>query len=184
MLPEGGRDGARLGHSPPDVPRPGCPNGQHDKERKKRKQMVTKTEPKQEAKRVMVCKTGNLTRDPELRFSAKGTPWAQSTIAVNPWVRDAKGGHKGEAEYYDLRFFGSLAEHVAESLSKGDRIIVSGQGTVEEFTRKDGTAGKQKVILCNDAGAELRFATCTVDKATRTSPDDAETDDAYDPDGF
>ncbi len=134
--------------------------------------MVTRTEPKAEAKQVRVSKTGNLTRDPELRFSSKGTPWAQATIAVNPWVRDKQGGHRGEVEYYDVRFFGSLAENVAESLTKGDRIIVSGRGTVEEFTRKDGTAGKQKVILCNDAGAELRFSTCTVNKAVRVAPDD------------
>lgn len=129
-----------------------------------------KPEPK-EAKRVMVCKVGNLTRDPELKFSAKGTAWTKATIAVNPWIRDDKGGHRGEAIFYDVRFFGSLAEHIAESASVGDRIIAYGQGVVEEYTAKDGTAKTAKVILANDGGIELRFATATVSRSVRTVPD-------------
>lgn len=146
--------------------------------------MATKQSETKEAKRVMVCKTGNLTRDPELKFSPKGTAWAKATIAVNPWVRDKDGGHRGEAIYYDVRFFGSLAEHMAETASKGDRVIVYGQGTVEEYTAKDGTAKTAKVILANDGGIELRFNTAVVQRATRSTPDTGDDSTSDESDDF
>lgn len=114
-------------------------------------------------------KVGNLTKDPVLKFSDKGTTWVSFTLAVTPWTAKNKRQDKEHPEFYQCRAFRSLAENVAESLSKGDRCIVQGDGEVETYTRADGTEGKAKVILANHVGAELRFATVTINKARRST---------------
>lgn len=130
--------------------------------------MATTRKPTDKQAGTPVVKVGNLTRDPELAYSTKGNAWAKFSIAVNPWVRDAQGGHRGDVQYYDCRAFGTTAENLAESAAKGDRLIVSGLGSVEEYTKKDGTAGSSKVIVCNDVGIDLRYSTLTINKAKRT----------------
>lgn len=124
-----------------------------------------------------VTKVGNLTKDPELRFSAKGTPWTAFRLAVTPYTAKHKRIAKDRVEFYDVRCFRSLAENVAESIAKGDRVIVQGDGEVEDYTKADGTSGQAKVILANAVGVELRFATATIQKVTRESPKDGQSDD-------
>jgi single-strand DNA-binding protein len=114
-----------------------------------------------------VCKVGNLTRDPELRFSEKGTVFSRFAIAVSQPVTPGDWAGERSTEFYEVTAFGSLAEHVAESLRKGDRAVVSGRPELESFTAKDGTEKTQKRILAEAVGAELRFATCSVTRATR-----------------
>lgn len=115
-----------------------------------------------------VTKIGNLTEDPILRFSDKGTPWASFDLAVTPYTPTTKQQDKDHTEFYRIRCFRTLAEHVAESLRKGDRAIVQGDGQVEEYTKNDGTPDKAKVILANHVGAELRFATVEVTRIKRS----------------
>ena len=115
--------------------------------------------------------TGNLTRDPELRFSAKGTAWCTTGLAVNRRRRLDDGSYEDLAtEFYELVTFGDLAEHVAESLSKGDRVIAYGREEHEIWTGKDGTERETTELVCDEVGPSLRFATATLDRTERRAP--------------
>ena len=117
-----------------------------------------------------VTKIGNLTDDPILRFSAAGTPWCTFRLAYTPYTRTNKKQLKDTTRFYTCRCFRSLAENASESLRKGDRVIVQGDGEVEEYTKDDGSKGENNVILCNHVGAELRFATAEIVRTKRTEP--------------
>jgi single-strand DNA-binding protein len=122
-------------------------------------------------------KVGNLTRDPELKYSDKGTAWAKFSIAVNE--PKTPGDWKGEkiTVYFDCVAFGSLAENVTACLVKGDRVLVEGTGSIEKFKRQDGSDGKSNKIACNAVGAELRFTEVEISKVTRTQPDNEGADE-------
>lgn len=116
-----------------------------------------------------VTRVGNVTRDPELRFSNAGTPYARFGIAVNrPKVAGDWAGEQ-VTEFYSVTAFKSLAENVAECVHKGDRVIVEGEASLETWTDKDGQERTDKVIAANAVGAELRFATVTIHKPERRS---------------
>lgn len=125
------------------------------------------------AKARTVTKTGNLTREWELAYSANGKAYARGSLAVNGW-----GEHKGETEFYNLVAFGSLAENLSECTSKGDRLIVSGKPQIREWDAADGTKRSSKEIIVNDAGAELRF--CTVEIITPERFDSTTTQQSWD----
>lgn len=125
-----------------------------------------------------VTKVGNLTRDPELRFSQAGTAWCKFGLAVTPYTPKTKKRDTDNPQFYDVRCFRGLAEHVAESLGKGDRVIVQGDPENTEWTDQEGKKRVTKVILANAVGAELRFATVQVDKARREGPQTRAADDA------
>ena len=113
---------------------------------------------------------GNLTRDPELRFSAKGTAWATCGLAVNRRKRlDDGTWEEGETEFYDLVSFGDLAEHLAE-LSKGTRVLACGRIEEDTWTGKDGAERTTTRLVCDEVGVSLRFASVTVERAERRGP--------------
>ena len=112
-------------------------------------------------------KIGNLTRDPELSYSEKGTAYSRFGLAFTPYT--GKGAPKAEPVFYDVVCFGSLAENVSESLRKGDRVVVTGKSETEEYEAKDGTKRTQKKIFADGCGPDLRFATATIAKTKRES---------------
>ena len=127
--------------------------------------------------------TGNLTRDPELRFSAKGTAWCSVGLAVTPRVRDDDGTWAdGETTFYELVTFGDLAEHVAE-LVKGTRVIAAGKLETETWTAKDGTERETVKLLADEVGASLRYASVDVRRTSRKGPAE-HADDDYDEEPF
>jgi|GEM_PF-1582821 len=110
---------------------------------------------------------GNLTADPELRFSQAGKPWASFKLAVRPYVAGAS--EQPEPVYYSVVCFGSLAEHVCESLHKGDRVVVTGRLEEEPWTGRDGVERITQKVICDAAGRDLRFSgtrTTSTPKAT------------------
>jgi single-strand DNA-binding protein len=114
---------------------------------------------------------GNLTREPVLRYSASGTAWASSGLAVNRRTRKDDGTFEDLLpEFYDLVCFGDLAEHVAESLTKGDRVVVAGRLEEDRYTARDGTERTTAKLVADDIGASLRFATLNVERVERTAP--------------
>jgi single-strand DNA-binding protein len=111
---------------------------------------------------VKVTTTGNLTRTPTLRFSAKGTSWTTTALAVDRRTRREDGTWEDLApEYFDVVCFGQLAESVAESLATGDRVIVVGRVEAARTGCK---------IIADDVGPSLRRGPVVVDRIIRTGP--------------
>ena len=116
-------------------------------------------------------KVGNLTREVRLAFSPSGTAWASVGLAVTPYDPKTKKRDNANPVYYELALFRDLAEHAAECLTKGDRVIVQGDGEVEEYADKEtGEMKQRKKIIVNSIGAEIRFATVVINKIKRQSP--------------
>ena len=116
---------------------------------------------------------GNLTCDPKLRFSSKGTAWCSAGFAVNPRRRLDDGSYEElAAEFYELVCLGDLAEHVAECLAKGDRVVAVGRVETETWTGDDGAERTTRKLLADDVGASLRFGVAGLDRTERRSPAD------------
>lgn len=112
--------------------------------------------------------TGNLTTDPELRFTPQGKPCASLQIAVNKRVKQPDGSWgDGPTSYYRCTAWGQLAEHVAESLAKGTRVIVQGRLDIREYETRDGQRRVAAEIQVDDVGPSLRFATALPERAAR-----------------
>ena len=128
-----------------------------------------------EARSGHMTLAGNLTRDPELRFSTKGTAWCTAGLAVNRRRRLDDGGYEElPPEFYELVCFGDLAERVAECLAKGDRVVVTGRVETETWTGHDGTERTTRKLVADDVGASLRFAAVTVERTRRSGPSEPE----------
>jgi single-strand DNA-binding protein len=114
----------------------------------------------------VVSVIGNVTRDPELRFSSGNIQYARFSIAVN---RKKKRGDDLEdvTSFFDVVCFGDMAENVATSLSKGTRVFVTGHLDVTTYDAKDGTKKTQVQITADDCGPCLRYAVATVEKNGR-----------------
>ena len=111
---------------------------------------------------------GNLTDDPDLRFSNAGKPWMRGRISVKPYVKGA--AEQPEAVFYDVICFGSLAENVAESCHKGSRVVVAGKLEDETWTGRDGQERTTTKLIADAIGPDLRFTTATVNHAQRRGP--------------
>lgn len=112
--------------------------------------------------------TGNLTADPELRFTPQGKPCAALQVAVNKRVKQPDGSWAdGPASYYSCTAWAQLAEHVAESLTKGSRVIVQGRLEIREYETRDGQRRVAAEIQVDDIGPSLRFATARSERAAR-----------------
>jgi single-strand DNA-binding protein len=122
---------------------------------------------------INVTVTGNLTDDPELKFTPSGAPVAQWTVAVNERYKDGSGQWQdGPTSYVRCVAWRDLAEHVAESLSKGDRAMVAGtmrERTYEVQSTHTGDTGKRRIWQLNatEVGAALRYATVKIARAQR-----------------
>jgi single-strand DNA-binding protein len=113
---------------------------------------------------------GNLTRDPELRYSANGTAWAGCGLAVNPRVRRGDGSFEElPAEFFELVCFADTAEHLTASASKGTRVIAVGRVETETWTGRDGTERTTRKLIADEIGVPLRFANLTVQRASRSN---------------
>jgi single-strand DNA-binding protein len=121
---------------------------------------------------------GNITHDPETRFTPSGLLVCSFTVAVNPKVRDKESGKwtDGEPSFLRVQAWRDLGEHVAESLVRGDRVIVTGS-LREERWEKDGEKHSRWTLTADSVGADLTFATVKVSKTTRQH--DAPADDAW-----
>ena len=115
--------------------------------------------------------TGNIAGAPELRFTPAGLAVCNFTVAVQGRKRDATTNAyvDGDASFYRCTVWRELAEHVAESLASGHRVIVTGDLSLRTFVRADESKGLSVEVEVHEVGPSLRFATATVVKATRTS---------------
>jgi single-strand DNA-binding protein len=108
---------------------------------------------------------GNLTRDPELRFTPNGTPVAGFGLAVNRRYQNKKSGEWVEdTSFFNVTVWFKLAENCAESLSKGDRILVSGRLSQRGWEDKDGQKKSVVEIIASAVAPSLEFASCKIEK--------------------
>jgi len=108
---------------------------------------------------------GRITGDVELRQSAKGTPFVRFDIAVTPYM--GKDEPHGPTEFHPCVAFGTLATHLASSLRRGDRVVVTGREEVETWTDRQGEERTSRKVLLDGAGPDLRFNDVSVARQDR-----------------
>jgi single-strand DNA-binding protein len=110
---------------------------------------------------------GNLTRDPELRFTTDGKAVAGLGLAVTPRRYDPAAGQwvDGTPTYVDLTVWGAHAEHAADSLRKGDRVIAQGRWVTRTYTANGEERRKLEVVV-HEIGPSLRWAVAKPAKGT------------------
>ena len=113
----------------------------------------------------------NLTAGPELRYTATEVALAAFTVAASRHVYDAESGQWRDGETLFLRCPAwHLTGHVAESLTKGTRVVVTGRLRQRAYETTDGRKRTAYEVDADDAGPSLRFATAKVTKTTREPP--------------
>ncbi len=107
---------------------------------------------------------GNVTRDPELRYIPSGTAVTNFRLA---WNLKKQNGEE-EAMFFDVTCWRSLAENVAESISKGARVIVTGRLHFRSYQTQEGDNRNVVEIQAEEIGPSLQWATADVERNART----------------
>ena len=116
---------------------------------------------------------GNVTRDPELRFTASGQATASFGLAVNRVWNDRQTNEKKEAvSFFDIVCWREMAENASESLSKGARVVVTGRLEQRSWETPEGEKRSKIEIVADEIGPSLRWATAQVTKNDRRGPSD------------
>ena len=112
---------------------------------------------------------GNLTADPELRFTPSGAAVANFTVASTPRIYDRQSGEwkDGEALFLRCNIWREAAENVAESLTRGARVIVTGRLKQRSFETREGEKRTVVEVEVDEIGPSLRYATAKVSKTSR-----------------
>ena len=115
---------------------------------------------------------GNITRDPELRFTPSGQANARLGVAVNRRWQDRNSGEWNEAtSFFDVICWRELAENVSESLKRGTRVVVTGR--LEQRTwEQEGNKRSVVEVIADEIAPSLRWATAKVEKTERRSGGD------------
>jgi single-strand DNA-binding protein len=115
--------------------------------------------------------TGNLTRDPEIRYTRDGQATTTLGVAVNRrWQqRDSKEWEESTS-FFDVVCWRELAENVALSMTKGMRVVVTGRLEQRSWENEDGDRRFKVEIVAEEIGPSLRFATADVMKVERHAP--------------
>jgi single-strand DNA-binding protein len=119
---------------------------------------------------TLITVVGNLTADPELRFTPSGAPVANFTVASTPRTFDRATNEwkDGEALFLRCNIWRQPAENVAESLTRGARVIVSGRLKQRSFDTKEGEKRTVIELEVDEIGPSLRYATAKVNRAQRS----------------
>jgi single-strand DNA-binding protein len=116
---------------------------------------------------------GNLTDDPELRYTPAGQAVANFRVAVNRRTRDESGQWRdGETSFFRVNAWRSLAENVAESLTRGSRAVVVGRLRSRSWETPEGETRSAVEIEADEIGPSLRWATAKVEKTQRSGGGD------------
>lgn len=118
---------------------------------------------------TIITVVGNLTSDPELRFTPSGSAVASFTIASTPrsFDRQSNEWKDGEALFLRCSIWREAAENVAETLTKGMRVIAQGQLKSRSYETKEGDRRTVMELQVEEIGPSLRFAHAKVQRATR-----------------
>lgn len=102
---------------------------------------------------------GNVGKDPELAYNSAGLPVCKFSVSTH---YKRKNGAEAETTWHNVVVFGDMAENCAESLAKGQRVVVIGRFEKRQFEKKDGTTGYADNIVADDVAVNLRFHICSV----------------------
>lgn len=111
--------------------------------------------------------SGNLTRDPELRFTLTGKAVANFAIAINRRWESADGETEEAVTFLDISCWGDLAENVTQSLTKGARVSVTGRLEENSWTTDDGDVRRRHQVTADDVAVSLKWATAKPVKTIR-----------------
>ena len=120
---------------------------------------------------TVITVVGNLTADPELRFTPSGAAVASFTVASTPRTFDRQTNEwkDGEALFLRCSIWRQAAENVAESLTRGSRVIVSGRLKQRSFETREGEKRTVIELDVDEVGPSLRYATAKVNRTSRGS---------------
>ena len=113
---------------------------------------------------------GNVTRDPELRYLTSGTALASFGVAWNNRYKDRNGDQVEDTSFFDVTCWRDLADHVAESISKGDRVIIFGRLDQRSWETQDGEKRSKVEIVADDVAPSLKWATAEISRVRRDGP--------------
>jgi single-strand DNA-binding protein len=117
---------------------------------------------------------GNLTREPELRFTPAGQATATFGIAVNRTWTDRQSQQRREStSFFDVVAWGTLAENAATSLAKGTRVVVTGRLDQRNWETAEGDKRSKVEVTADEISPSLRWATAQVTRTERKPADEA-----------
>ncbi|PNE41603.1 single-stranded DNA-binding protein [Streptomyces noursei] len=121
---------------------------------------------------------GNLTADPEVRFTPSGAALAKFTVASTPRTYDKESGQwkDGTSAFFRCAAWRQLAEHIADSLTKGTRVVLTGRIRQHNWQTEQGENRSMLAVEVDDIGPSLQFATTTVQRTQRSTPAPASSD--------
>ncbi len=112
--------------------------------------------------------TGNVTRDPELRFTPNGAAVTKFGLAVNRrWQNKATQEWEEDVSFFNIVSWQDLAENVAESIAKGDRVVVDGRLDHRTWETDDGDKRETYEIVADEVAPGLRFATAKLKRVQK-----------------
>lgn len=115
-----------------------------------------------------VSLVGNITRDPELRFTPTGQATATFGLAVNrSWQNRQTNEWQEQTSFFDIVCWREMAEHAAESLTRGTRVMVTGRLEQRSWETQDGDKRSKVEVIADEIGPSLRWATAQVTKTQR-----------------
>lgn len=123
--------------------------------------------------------SGNVGRDPELKYSASGTAVVKFSVADTTGKDDNK-----KTVWHDVVVFKEQAEHVAASVKKGSRVIVTGRLDKSEYTGKDGVKKQRVEVIADDVSISLRWSAYGDDTNINTAKDLLNATDVADEEPF
>ena len=119
---------------------------------------------------VPITISGNVTSDPELKFTASSVALVNFSVAVNDRIFDKNTNEwkDGETSFYRCTAFRQLAEHISETVTKGMRVIVQGKIEQKFYETQAGEKKSDFQILADDVGPSLKNATAQVSRVQRS----------------
>lgn len=119
---------------------------------------------------AIVTLVGNLGDDPEMRYTPTGKAVATFSMAVVVRRKDGDSWSDVNTTWYRVNAWGNVGEHIAESLKRGNRVIVTGTLMARPWEDKEGNSRQSWEVTADTVGADLAYATVQIKRANRESP--------------
>lgn len=116
-----------------------------------------------------VTLVGNVTRDPELRYTPNGQAVATFGLAVNRrWQNRQTNDWEEQTSFFDVKCWAQMAENVGESVQRGSRVVVSGRLEQRSWETDNGDKRSKVEVVADEIGPSLRWATAQITKNERS----------------